>query len=218
MKRSIQISTFLWLCLPVTRLINHINWRMGRPYGCNSVSTGAVKKQLQTGMVILTHRNYECSSLFIPGYWTHAAMVVNSDQVIDATGKGVCIHSLESFLSTIDDFIVLKPNFGCQKLMEYAGSLVSNFVGYPFSFDFQNSNKTFYCSGLVCYVYVRSIYKQKTVTIPGLLQNYLDGFIIKPEDFFIHKDSWKIIDSYHSFSSQYGSDMRCSLCSVKLKN
>jgi hypothetical protein len=211
MKRTLQISAFLWLCLPISKLINRINWRLGRPYGCKSISAEPIKKQLQPGMVILTHRNYECSSLFIPGYWTHAAMVVNSEQIIDATRKGVCIHSVESFLSSVDDFIVLKPNFCSQKLMEYAGSLVSNLVGYPFSFDFQNSNKTFYCSGLVCYVYISSIIKKKSVAIPNLLQNYLDGFIIKPEDFYTHNDLWQIIHSYHSFSGQFGPQIRSRL-------
>ena len=205
MERSILLQIVLWLCLPFSKLINRINWRMGRPYGCKSISAEPIKKQLQPGMVILTHRNYECSSLFIPGYWTHAAMVVTSGQIVDATRKGVCVHSLESFLSTVDDFIVLKPNFCCQKLMEYVGSLVSDLVGCPFSFDFQNSNKTFYCSGLVCYVYISSIYNQKSIAIPNLLQNYLDGFIIKPEDFYTHKDTWEIIHCNHSFSGQYGS-------------
>jgi hypothetical protein len=194
MKRSIHISIFLWLCLPFSKLINRINWRFGRPFSCNSIETEPIKKQLQPGMIILTHRNYECSSLFIPGYWTHAAMVATSDHIIDATRKGVCLNTIESFFSTVDDFIVLKPSFCCPKMMTNAGYLATNLVGYPFSFDFRNSNKVFYCSGLVCWVYAQTLSEQNTINLPILFQNYLTGYIIKPMDFAFHRNLWQVIE------------------------
>ena len=202
MKRSIHISIFLWLCLPFSKLINRINWRFGRPYSCNSIETEPVKKQLQPGMIILTHRNYECSSLFIPGYWTHAAMVATSGHIIDATRKGVCLNSVESFFSTVDDFIVLKPSFCCPEMMINAGDLASNLVGYPFSFDFRNSNKVFYCSGLVCWVYTQALIEDKSMNMPNLLQNFLRGSIIRPGDFHAHQDSWQVVDYHNSFSKR----------------
>lgn len=199
MKRSLLFGIFLWFCLPFSKLINRINWRFGRPYNCNLKEMERIKNQLQPGMIILTHRNYECSSLFISGYWTHAAMVITSGQIIDATRKGVCINSAETFFSRIDDFIILKPNFCCQKMMANAGGLASNMVGYPFSFNFKNSNCTFYCSGLVCWVYTQTLIQENILLIPNPLLNFLNGYIVRPEDFYVHKDAWQIMSSLSSF-------------------
>jgi len=202
MRRSIFIYIFLWLCLPFSKLINKINWRFGRPYSCNSIETEQIKKKLQPGMIILSHRNYECSSLFISGYWTHAAMVTTSGHIVDATRKGVSLNSVESFFSTIDDFILLKPSFCSQDVMENAGFLAIGQVGYPFSFNFLNSNKTFYCSGLVCWVYSQAIIADKSNNIPNLLQNFCKGSIIRPKDFYNHQDSWQIMEGYNTFSKR----------------
>ncbi len=193
MKRSVLIDTFLWLCLPLSKTINRINWRLGRPYSCESLETEHIKKHLQPGMIILTHRNYECSSLFIPGYWTHAAIVSASGYIIDATRKGVCNSSIESFFSTIDDFIILKPSFCCQEMMSNAGNLASNLIGYPFCFNFLNSNKTFYCSGLVCWVYTQIVHLASPEIQPYPIINYLNGNIIKPEDFIRNNNFWQVV-------------------------
>jgi uncharacterized protein YycO len=193
MKRTPLLQTILWLCLPFSRVINLINWRFGRSYGCNSLETDYIKKHLQPGMIILTHRNYECSSIFIPGYWTHVAIVSASGNIIDATRKGVCISSIESFFSTIDDFIILKPSFCCQEMMTNAGSLASNLIGYPFCFNFLNSNKTFYCSGLVCWVYTQIVQLANPEIKPYPIISYLNGNIIKPEDFIRYNSFWKVV-------------------------
>jgi len=188
MKRSLFIGILLWFCLPFAKLVNRINWRLGRPYDCKSKEIESIKNLLQPGMIILTHKNYECSSLFIPGHWTHAAMVHSSGYIIDATRKGVCLNSVESFFATIDDFILLKPRFCHTDKMKKACSLASNLIGYPFSFDFQNSNKTFYCSGLVCWVYTQTFIEERNINLPNLFQNYLSGRIIKPMDFVFHRN------------------------------
>lgn len=199
MERSAFIGFLLWICLPVSKFINRINWRFGRPYNCTTKVIELLKTQLQPGMVILTHKNYECSSLFIPGYWTHAAMVVSSNFIIDATRKGVCINRIESFLSKVDDFIILKPGFCCIQLMKKASDNAVNLAGLPFSFEFRNSGNAFYCSGLICSAYVQSLHEMNTCVIPNFLRDFIEGYIIKPEDFYKRKDLWQVLKSY-SFS------------------
>ena len=195
MERSIILSLFLWLCLPVTKFINRINWRFGRPYCCTHTQIDLVKNHLQPGMVILTHKKYEFSTMFIPGYWTHSALVVSLGSIVEATGKGVCMNTMESFFSSIDDFIVLRPRFCCKDSMRKAGEHASTLVGSPFSFDFRNSsNEMFYCSGLICWVYTQTLMGiENSLDIPFVLQNFRRGDIIKPMDLYSHQDAWQVM-------------------------
>jgi hypothetical protein len=197
LERSSFLSLFLWLCLPITKVINRVNWRFGRPFTCKYDQIDLVMEHLQPGVVILTHKKYEFSTLFIPGYWTHSALVISPELVVEATGKGVCMNSLESFFSTVDDFIVLKPRFCCKDTMKKAGEHASALVGYPFSFDFRNSDEMFYCSGLICWVYSQTlIEKDNRPDIPFVLQNFLNGNIIKPMDLYVHQDAWQVMGSF----------------------
>jgi hypothetical protein len=203
MKRSSFLSLILWLCLPVSKFINRVNWRFGRPFSCNFKEIEPVKDNLQPGMVILTHRKYEFSTLFIPGYWTHSALVVSPGFIVEATGKGVRTNRVESFFSAVDDFIILKPRFCCQDMMKKAGEYASTLVGFPFSFDFRNSDEMFYCSGLICRVYVQLMTEhEKYRNIPFILKNFLNGYIIKPMDLFAHHEAWQVIGSFNKNSNQ----------------
>ncbi len=196
MERTYFINLILWLCLPITRVINRINWRFGRPYQCRAEHVKPLKGTLKPGMVVLTHRNYECSSLFIPGYWTHAAMVLSPGLIIDATRKGVRKNPLDTFFSSVDDFIVLKPGFCRFDVMKKASYKVLKQVGFPFSYDFRNSGNAFYCSGLICSAYAQTLLEKNTCVIPNFFRDFMDGNIIKPEDFYKRKDLWQVLKSY----------------------
>ena len=202
MKRSLPLSLFLWLCLPVSRFINRINWRFGRSFCCTYENIDPVRDHLHAGAVILTHKKYEFSTLFIPGYWTHSAVVASPGSIVEATGKGVCMKTLESFFSNVDDFIVLKPRFCCQDVMKKAGEQASTLVGSPFSFDFRNSDKMFYCSGLICWIYTQTLIGIKDSSdIPFVFRNFLNGNIIKPMDLYVHQDAWQVISSFKGQNS-----------------
>ena len=193
MKRTALISLILRLCLPITKIINRINWRFGRPYLCTYKQIDSYKEHLHPGAVILTHKKYEFSTLFIPGYWTHSALVTSTGYIVEATGSGVHINSLESFFSTVDDFIVLKPRFCCKDTMKKAGRRASQLIGYPFSFDFRNTDEMFYCSGLICWVYTQTLAEKcNPQKFPCIFQNYLKGNIIKPMDLYAFRDSWQV--------------------------
>jgi hypothetical protein len=197
MKRSPVLSLLLWFCLPVSRVINRINWRFGREFVCKFREIQTIKSHLQPGVVILTHKKYEFSSMFIPGYWTHSAIVSISGAVVEATGKGVRMNTIESFFSTIDDFIILQPCFCSRDTMKKAGEQASALVGYPFSYDFRNTGTKFYCSGLVCSVYTQALTgREDAVNIPFVLKMFLLGNIVKPTDLCSNPDAWEVIGSY----------------------
>ncbi|MCX6283077.1 MAG: YiiX/YebB-like N1pC/P60 family cysteine hydrolase, partial [Bacteroidetes bacterium] len=156
------------------------------------------RDHLEPGMVILTHKKYEFSTVFIPGYWTHSALVVSPDLIVEATGKGVRMNTMESFFSTIDDFIVLRPGFCCQDTMKKAVEQARMLIGYPFSFDFRNTNEMFYCSGLICWVYLQTLIdKETSPNIPAVLKNFRNGNIIRPMDLYIHHDDWEVLGCFN---------------------
>ncbi len=203
MERSSFLRLFLRRCLPITKAINRINWRFGRPFRCKFKGIEPVRDYLQPGVVILAHKNYEFSTLFT-GYWAHSALIVSPGYLVEATGKGVCMNTLESFFSTIDDFIVLKPRFCCPDTMNKAGEQASAMVGYPYGFDFRNSNEMFYCSGLICWVYAQSLeLEEKPLNIPFVLKSFLNGNIIKPMDLYADQDAWQVIGSFNEDCAAY---------------
>jgi hypothetical protein len=197
MERSFLLGLFLRLCKPATRFVNRVNWRFGRPFRCRYDQIDPVRECLQPGVIVLTHKKYEFSTLFIPGYWTHTALVISGESIIEATGKGVQLNSTASFFSGVDDFILLKPRFCCQDAMKQAGDQAFLQAGLPFSFDFRNSGGMFYCSGLVCWAYAQTLAgREKPVSMPPVLQNFLKGNIIKPIDLYDQQDTWQVVGSY----------------------
>ena len=107
-------------------------------------------------MILLSRREFQITNYFIDGYWTHSAMIMPSEKVIEATVNGVKINELWEFFLKTDDFVILKPRFCGIKEMEKACSHASENVGKPYSFDFNNSDDSLYCSELVLKVYARS--------------------------------------------------------------
>jgi hypothetical protein len=212
MKRSVFIVVLLRICLPVSKLVNRISWRFGRPYRCRLDDIEAISHNLAPGTVILTHRDFECSSLFIPGYWTHAAVVLDQGRIIDATRKGVCINSAVSFFATVDDFILLKPTFGGDERIANACRIAAGLAGRPFSFTFRNTHRVFYCAGLVCWIYLQTFNQAEPGNLPNPLGDFVEGKIIRPIEFIFNADHWKVFacsapvkkNAYEIFSALSG--------------
>jgi hypothetical protein len=59
--------SFILLLYPFIRLANRINWRFGRSYKCERVNVDGIRPLLTPGMLVLTHKDYEFTNLFING-------------------------------------------------------------------------------------------------------------------------------------------------------
>jgi hypothetical protein len=177
---------------PFIRLANKISWRVGRPYKCRDIRLERIKRRLRPGMVILTHKDYEFTNLFILGYWTHSAIVISEENVVEAVSDGVIVKNIESFLTTVDDFIVLKPKFCNFISMRMASDQVKKFVGLPYNFTFKPSRKSIYCSELIYKAYSEVpewniINKEAAAEIP----DFNSGKIIHPQSIFRSRQLWK---------------------------
>lgn len=183
---------FFVLFYPFIRLANKINWRVGRPYKCSNIKIEKIKRRLKPGMVILTHKDYEFTNLFILGYWTHSAIVISDEQIVEAVSDGVIINNIDNFLTTVDDFIVLKPKFCSRISMRMASEQVKKFVGLPYNFTFKQSKKSIYCSELIYKAYAEIpewnlINERAAAEIP----DFNSGKIIHPQSIFRSRQLWK---------------------------
>ena len=94
-------KAILYSISPFAMLANKINWRFGRPYRRNYEFVKPHIQRFAPGMIILSHKDYELTNLFIGGYWTHVAIIVSQNEVIEAISKGVVKTNTKKFFSTL---------------------------------------------------------------------------------------------------------------------
>jgi hypothetical protein len=177
---------------PFIRLANRIRWRFGRNYKCAGVDTTEIIPLLKPGMVILTHKDFELTNLFINGYWTHTAIVTSEDTVVEAISKGVVTKPLQTFLSTVDDFLILKPRFCSFESMRSASEHVKQFVGFPYNFTFRPDEDSVYCSELIFRAYSRTP-EWDTIARNSKedVREFYDGSILLPHSFSKSQLLWQ---------------------------
>lgn len=183
------------LISPFARVANKVNWRFGREYQCNNHNSDDLKKVLKPGMILLSHKNFELTNIFIKGYWTHTAIVISDNEVVEATSKGVEKKTIEQLITTIDDYIILKPLFCDEYTMQKASNYVVDVLGYPYNFSFRQYTRSFYCSELIYWAYIRSIkLNGDNSNYYQMLNKFLDENIIIPHDFTETKNLWGVVN------------------------
>jgi uncharacterized protein YycO len=146
-------------------------------------------------MVILSHKEYEFTNFFIRGYWTHAAMVISQDTVVEAVSKGVIKKSLKDFISTLDDFCIIMPRHCDSDEMIKASEFVQKVVGYPYNFTFRSREDSYYCSELIYRVYLEALKAGKAENhFPSGFRDLYNGSIIIPQNLADYKPEWKVVE------------------------
>ena len=185
---------FLHYFTPLIRFSKYINWRFGRKFKCSELDLDHIRKVVKPGMVLLSRKEFQISNLFIDGYWTHSAMIMPSEKVIEATVEGVRIRELNEFFRKTDDFVILRPRFCGSKEMEKACDHASQIVGAPYSFDFNNSDDSFYCSELVLKVYAKTCgWNMEHHHQLYEFSQLCDGKIVIPADLYKNQKAWEIV-------------------------
>lgn len=146
--------------VPLTKLLGKAHapfahkWITGADYY-------ALKPKLKPGMALLTKTRGELTNLFLPGDWTHAAMYLGDNLVVEAVGKGVTVTDLVSFMVTKDFVMARRPKFLDDEGMALAAQMAESKVGLPYDWEMrsipdaltgddvrQETDKAFYCSKL----------------------------------------------------------------------
>jgi hypothetical protein len=187
--------SFLVLCNPFIRLGNKVNWRAGRPYKCKDYPISQLRDCVRPGMVILSHKDYELTNLFIRGYWTHAAMAISEDTVVEAVSKGVIKKSLKDFISTLDDFRIIMPRHCGQDDMFKASEFVQKAVGFPYNFTFRSREDSYYCSELIYRAYLEDLNAGSAENrFPSGFRDLSNGSIIIPQNLADYKPEWQAVE------------------------
>ena len=185
---------FLYYCTPLIRFSKYLTWRFGRKFRCSEIDLDNIREMVRPGMILLSRREFQISNYFIDGYWKHTAMVMSPEKIIQATTGGVIIDELREFFYKADDFVILKPKFCGVQEMEKACNLASETVGKPYSFDFNNSDDSLYCSELVLKAYARTCgWNRTNHHEPSEFKQLCDGKIVSPSDLYDNQNAWEIV-------------------------
>lgn len=114
-----------------------------------------LRDSLKPGMVFLTRTRGEITNLFIPSFWTHAAIYVGNGYVVEAIGRGVSKTDIITFMLTKDYISVYTPKGGDPQQMNNAVVWACEKLNTPYDYFFEGSDKAFYCVELVLDSYKR---------------------------------------------------------------
>lgn len=115
------------------------------------------RRCIRPGTVILTLRYYEFGNWLIPGYWSHAAIALDSDWVVEAVGRGVVQTRMGDFLRSKDEILVVEPRFATNSQMARAAYEAKRLVGMPYDWDFEPNDSDFYCFEVCWHAYDKAV-------------------------------------------------------------
>jgi len=178
---------------PVTKTIGSMHL-LATHKRVNEDDFGMIKAMAKPGMVIVTRTSGEASNLFIPGFWTHAAIVYGANgsedgeiRVVQATRAGVVATGLPSFLFSKDYVMLLDPIFADAQQKIAAANWAFDQIGKPYDWDFLppeltetgiTTPKSFYCSKLVWASYLQAC----GPNVPFTLRTTLGVPTVAPDD------------------------------------
>ena len=179
---------------PFVPVVGLVDWRLGRDYDTGIHDVNIARTVAKPGYVIISRTKFNASNLTIPGFWKHAAFVLDDSSVIEAIGTGVQVTALSDFILTCDYYAVLKPNFADQQRRERAVGFAAPLEGLPYDgeFCFTLSNNTeFFCSEIIWWSY------EKTYDGPGEFSPFtpkkiLGKYTILPQDFANAYWKWQV--------------------------
>lgn len=133
---------------------------------------------IQPGDIFLRRFDGYLSSYMIPGFWNHAGLYVEDEQVIHAISEGVIKEDILNFMRT-DHMMVLRPlEANVTRALNRANSIVGQ--PYDFGFDFEDCHR-FSCTELVAYCYPDLVKPKKQWSSFGKLVIVADDFRDSPK-------------------------------------
>lgn len=138
-------ATLLRLSIPIQKFLQKLH----PPEPETTIAVvSSVYLELEPGDILLSREAWHFTNLFIPGFWSHAAIVsAHSDGVIEAVAPQVRVVNFADWAIRKHNWCVIRPNAAGGR---FAAENAQGFIGreYDYLFDHQ-SDKAFFCSELV---------------------------------------------------------------------
>jgi len=150
-------------------------------YHMNGEDVRDVLNAIQPGDILLRRYDHYVSGLMIPGYYTHSAIYMGSNNIVHMLGKGVDKQDILTFCRCDSVTVIHCNDEQISKIaIKKARKIFKKKTKYDFDFDFLDKNK-FSCTEFISYVYNNPSLKRKN-----------DNYII-PDDFLtLDKSLFKI--------------------------
>jgi len=140
---------FLKIFTPVQKLMQEIGRDETR---ITRVQVDKCISSIQEGDILLSYERQRLTSLFIKGFWSHAAIVSSKLTVVEAVKPKVKEVDLEEWLFKKDYVCIIRPL--CEEYIRKIASANSlYYIGKDYDYTFSLDNTQIYCSELVylCY-------------------------------------------------------------------
>lgn len=109
-----------------------------------------LKRNIESGDIILCGNYHEASSVLIPGIMTHTIGYTHHGRCIHAIWSGVSYIWLRRVYRSYDSFILIRPRWKNREQKETFMKFLVSQIWKPYDFFFWNSEKSgYFCTALI---------------------------------------------------------------------
>lgn len=156
---------------------------------------------MKPGMVFSTRTDGELTTLLIPGWWKHSAIVVSQHHIVQAVGRGVVPSGIFDFLMTKDYAVLLAPTFTDMDHMAAAALFAQGQIGAKYDYDFLPpddpvvlakepiKDRAFYCAKLPWAAYRSAC----GPLVPFETRQTLGVPTVTPDDYVLAVEKWAVV-------------------------
>lgn len=167
----------LKLAMPINKYLNKIH--LSPSYrNIKAADYRMLKRKIQNGDILLSTMKGEITNLLIPGFWSHAALYVGDDTIIESTSKGVHYSDLIDFMLSKDYVCVVRTKLTYQEII-FAVEKAKTVVGKPYDYFFEPGCESFYCAEVITYAF--------SSLMPFFRREALGVLTTLPQDFYESK-------------------------------
>lgn len=138
-----------------------------------------VHSNMKDGDILLSREAWHFTNMFIPGFWSHAA-IYGESMVIEAIAPKVQQVHFVDWAMRKHNWCVLRP-IGTSSGPE-AFDCAKGMLGALYDYSFTSNNKSFYCSELVFDCWKRAYFQD---TGKFTRRSTFGEFTVVPDDFYL---------------------------------
>lgn len=170
-------SLILDASVPVQKVMQKIH----PPCAQTTVRMAEVAMQsMRDGDILLSREAWHFTNMFIPGFWSHAA-IYGQGKVVESVAPAVQIVDFRDWVIEMHNWCVLRPMQADPTSGRDAFKFACAQDDKPYNYKFQKSDKSFWCSGLVYDAWEANSLWAQDVFVKRLTWG---EWSVTPEDFY----------------------------------